>query len=130
MLEIKPIQSKAEQEAYCARCNIKYDANMMAYSAYDGNTFIGICQFTIKEKAGYIKNLAEAEGISDFEAMFIMGRGTMNFIDLCGVHACECAPDAASETLIKGLGFKLTDDGRYYADMTHFFDGGNCSSKH
>lgn len=129
MLEVKPIQTKAEQEAYCYRCNIPYDADMMAYGAFEDGHFLGMCQFTLREKTGFIKNLVEAEGISDWEAMFIMARGTMNFIDLCGVHACECAPDAASETMILGLGFQRQPDGRYYADMTHFFDGGNCASK-
>lgn len=130
MLEIKPIQDKTEQERYCKLCNIAYNADLMAYSAYDDDVFLGICQFTITDKFGYIKNLAEAEGISDYEAMFIMARGTMNFIDLCGIHACECAADATNERMILSLGFKKLADGRYFADMTHFFDGGNCASKH
>ena len=30
MLEVLPIQSKSEQEALCARCNIEFDPDMLA----------------------------------------------------------------------------------------------------
>ena len=57
MLEIKPIQSKEEQESACVRCKIPYDAEMMAYSAKDDGKFIGVAQFTMIEGAGYIQNI-------------------------------------------------------------------------
>ncbi len=89
---------------------------------------MGFAQFDITGEAGYIKTLRERMGCSDFEAMFILGRATMNFIDLCGSHTCFAAPDAADERLIRAIGFKLTESGEYFADMTHMFDG-HCDGK-
>ena len=33
MLEVKPIQSKAEQEDICIRCGVEYDVDLLAYAA-------------------------------------------------------------------------------------------------
>jgi len=123
MLTIKPIQDKTVQEAACARCGIRYDADCMAYGADEDGEFVGMCQFNIEKEAGYIQNLALREGLEDFEAIFLIARATLNFIDLCGMHQAVCAPDAATEHIIKAVGFKLQDDGRFFADLTHMFGG-------
>lgn len=128
MLEIKPIQSKEEQEAACARCNIPYEADMMAYAAKDNGNFIGMSQFTILPGAGYIQNITLTEGLEDFEALFLMGRAMLNFIDLCGIHRAFCADDAAEPRILTAIGFHRDEEGRLQADMTHMFGG--CGEKH
>lgn len=128
MLEIKPIQSKEEQEAACARCKIPYDAEMMAYAAKDNGNFIGMSQFTILSEAGYIQNITLTEGLQDFEALFLMGRAMLNFIDLCGIHRAYCADDAAEPRILTAIGFHRDEEGRLQADMTHMFGG--CGGKH
>ena len=47
----------------------------------------------------------------------------MNFIDLCGTHKCKASCDSADERLLKAIGFNITDDGDYFADMSNMFDG-------
>ena len=84
---------------------------------------MGMSQFDISGECGYIKTLREKVGYSDFEAMFILGRATMNFIDLCGNHSCYAASDAAEARLLRAIGFREQDGGKYFADMTHMFDG-------
>ncbi len=128
MLEIKPIQSKDEQASCCARCSVPYDADCMAYAATLDGEFIGVAQFTIEKDGGFLKNVTLIQGLDDFEAIFLMGRAVLNFIDLCGIHTATCAEDAASETHIKAIGFKKNDNGVYYADMTHMFGG--CGGNH
>ena len=122
MLKVLPIQSKAEQEAICIRCNIKFDPDLLAYAAsVDGET-VGICQFKVTSEGGIIKDIAKlcdrdepadkkAREASDFEALFVMGRGALNFIDLCGVHKAFYTGETVDEPLIKAIGFKPTDDG-------------------
>ena len=127
MLEIKPIQSKEEQEAACIRCNIPYDAEMMAYSAKDNGQFIGVAQFTMIKGAGYIKNIALIDDLDDFEAMFLLGRAMLNFIDLCGVHQAYCAEDAAAARILTAIGFRRDAENKLFADMTHMFGG--CGEK-
>ena len=129
MLIVKPIQTKEEQENACTRCGVTYFADSMAYGAYIDSTFIGVCQFSVDDEYGYIKNLAEAKGVDDFEAMFIMGRATMNFIDTCGIHKVYCAPKETSERIMLAIGFKRQSDGSFLADMTGMFDGSHCAGE-
>lgn len=127
MLEIKPIQSKEEQQAYCAQCGVAYDAECMAYSAKDNGKFIGVAQFTMLEGAGYIKSISLIKDLDDFEALFLMGRAMLNFIDLCGIHQAYCAEDAADARIITAIGFRRNGEGKLWADMTHMFGG--CGEK-
>ena len=130
MLIIKPIQTKELQAEFCAKCGIEFHEKALAYAAHVDGVFTGICQFTLNDEFGLIENLVSPEGLDDFEALFIMGRQTMNFIDLCGVHQAQMLPNAASERMILALGFKKEQDGVYRIDMTGFFEGGSCQSKH
>ena len=132
MLKVLPIQSKAEQEALCARCNVKFDPDLLAYAAYvDGET-VGICQFKLTDRGGFIYDIAsvtdrdepadaKARTASDFEALFVMGRGALNFIDLCGVHKAFYIGQVSDEALISAIGFKKDEDGVFKINLEGFF---------
>lgn len=122
MLKVLPIQSKNEQEAICARCNIKFKEEALAYAATVDEKLVGVCQFTMGDGVGKILDLAAIDGVDDFEAMFIMGRAALNFIDLCGVHRALYASEKLDETLVKAIGFKKNADGSYEMDLTDFFN--------
>ena len=125
MFKISPIQTKELQKEYAEACGAEFAPELFAYSMIDQDTgdLMGMSQFDISGEIGYIKSLRPRIGYVDFEAMFILGRATMNFIDLCGNHACLASPDAAEERLIKAIGFRLNDSGEYFADMTNMFNG-------
>ena len=89
----------------------------------ENGTLMGISQFEIEGDSGYISDLREAPGLSDFEAMFILGRQTMNFIDLCGAHICYARDGAADPKMLSDMGFKEKHGSDYYCDMTGMFDG-------
>ena len=127
MLQIFPIQDKQEQEQACLRCQIAYDADYMAYEATVEEELVGICQFTLRADGGSIRDLAPVIGKEpDGEALFLMARAALNFIDLCGVHQAffdgNTAP--AGETLIHAIGFRRPQGdptGRLSMDLTDFF---------
>ncbi len=123
MFKITPIQEKEKQRELCAICNAKYRDGAFAYQMFDieSGEIMGISQFEIGE-VGYIYDLKEATGRNDFEAMFILARSTMNFIDMCGVHICKADRLAAEQRLLLAAGFK-ENDGRFICDMTGMFDG-------
>ena len=127
MLKVLPIQSKLRQEEICLKCKIKYNPDLLAYAATVDEELVGICQFKLTDKGGVLYDLAkvpdrtENKECSDFEAMFVMGRGTLNFIDLCGVHRAFFDAECDNETLIKAIGFSKNTDGRYEMDLTDFF---------
>ena len=89
---------------------------------------MGMAQFDISDECGYIYTLKTKIGYSDFEAMFILGRATMSFIDTCGIHHCRASSDSAEERLLKSIGFKPCGNGEYFADMTGMFNG-HCDGK-
>lgn len=126
MFKITPIQDKIRQEEVCNACGVEFKPDSFAYQMFDldSGAIMGVCQFEIGEH-GYIYDLRPAIGSDDFEAMFILGRQTMNFIDLCGVHTCYADKNAAEERLLRAIGFKEADS-KLFCDMTGMFDG-HCS---
>ncbi len=130
MFHIRPIESKDEQRDLCSLCSLEYDEDCLAYAAYIDGEFSGISQFRLGE-AGYIRDLRPKEGVDDFEVMFIMGRATMNFIDLCGIHTCYASATAGDRRLLTAIGFRETENEKIlFADMTGMFDGSHCTGGH
>lgn len=127
MLEVLPIQTKIEQEAAAARCAVPYDADCMAYHALVDGELVGICQFFMDGEGGHIRNLAVVSDASiaerdRIESLFVLGRATLNFIDLCGVHFALFEDESFSdEGLVKSIGFTRDGDGRLVMDLDGFF---------
>lgn len=120
MLEVLPIQTKAEQEALCARCGVPFKTEMLAYQALVDGDLRGICQFIMGPEGGRIVDFAPL-GTPEFEPLFVMGRAALNFIDLCGVHRAFFDAEFENETLIKAVGFERNAQGRWEMDLTDFF---------
>lgn len=129
MFKILAIQDKETLEKFASSCSTLARDGWFAYGMLDvaSGEPMGFAQFDITDGHGIICDLKEAQGNSDFEAMFILGRSTMNFIDLCGAHVAYAEANSADESLLKAIGFKPTKDGKYYCNMTGMFDG-NCGN--
>ncbi len=129
MFKITPIQDRTIAKKYAQECGIILNDFSFVYAMtnIDTGDLMAISEFEIKEGFGYIYNIVSVEGLDDFEAMFILGRQTMNFIDLCGTHICH-ASDKTDEKLLRAIGFKQRNDNEFICDMTGFFDGSHCSS--
>ena len=123
MFKITPIQDKSRQKEICEAVGATFRENFFAYIMYDCDTLelMGMSQFEISDN-GYISDIRETPGLSDYEAMFILARQTMNFIDSCGAHVCYADRDSADSRLLHAVGFR--DDGeRLVCDMTDMFSG-------
>ncbi len=121
MLKVLPIQSKLQQEEICLRCGVTYNPDLLAYAAYDDTLLLGVCQFKLTEEGGILYDLAPAEGTDSFEGLFIMGRGTLNFIDLCGVHMAFYRGAVTNERLLLAVGFQKNENGEYAINLEGFF---------
>ena len=127
MFKITPIQDKSRQKEICEMCGTTLRESFFAYIMYDCDTLevMGMSQFEIGE-TGHISDLREPEGRSDTEAMFILGRQTMCFIESCGASICTAERDAGDPRLLHAIGFR--DDGNMLScNMTGMFDG-NCGN--
>ena len=127
MFKITPVQNKQLQKDICAKCGAKYREEAFAYQMFDmeSGDLMGMSQFEI-DNDGYIYDLREVPGLEDFEAMFILGRQTMNFIDSCGAHICYSDNTAGDKHLLKSIGFK-EQEGKLFVNMEGMFDG-NCGN--
>ena len=129
MFKISPIQDTEVQKKYAEACGIPRREGLFAYAMVDVDSLelMGMSQFEIGDGVGYIADLVPRVGYDDFEAMFILGRQTMNFIDLCGAHSVKASDETTDETLLRAIGFKKQDSGEYFCDMDGMFDGKHCS---
>ena len=122
MLKVLPIQSKLKQEEICLRCGVTYNADLLAYSAESDGVLAGVCQFKLTADGGIIYDIAPSKDFYNFEALFVMGRGTLNFIDLCGVHKAFFDGKCDDEGLLRAIGFEKNADGRFEVNLVGFFD--------
>lgn len=124
MLKVFPIQTKEEQQALCDRCGISFAADLLAYQATVDDVFVGVCQFKLAPDGGIIYDLAPClEQPIDTQAMFVMGRAALNFIDLCGIHSAYYDGDESipGPQLLHAIGFRKNEQGRLFMDLTDFF---------
>lgn len=130
MFKITPISDPIIQKQCAEACNTRMIPGFFAYSMTDVETgrMMGFSQFEITDEGGYLCDIRECGDKDDFEAMFILARQTMNFIDLCGAHHIIAPSSAADERLLRAAGFKKTDENTYSCDTTGMFDG-HCDHK-
>ena len=128
MFKITPVQDIELAKIYLSACDaiLKEGAFVYAMNDCDTGKIMGIAQFELNASFGYISDLKEATELNDFEAMFILGRQTMNFINSCGIDICRASLDAGDKTLLKAIGFKANSD-CYECNMHGMFDGSHCS---
>lgn len=126
MLKVFPIQDKKEQQVLCERCGVCFNADLLAYQATVDDQFVGVCQFILKPEGGILYDLAPLDvNAPDKEALFVMGRAALNFIDLCGVHQAYFDGDVTvpGQKLLEAIGFRADENqnGRLSMDLTGFF---------
>ena len=118
MLQILPVKEKETQQLYCEKLGIEYDADQMAYAAFDNDEFRGISLFRILGKDCVIYNITLCEGISDHLAQYLLAKAPMNCADLCGI---KTAIFKHSDTaLAKELGF-TEQNGTLSVDLEGYF---------
>ena len=128
MFKIEPLNDAVRAEKIAKDSGVEYKADFFFYHMYDmetGNT-LGHSQFEILGKEGYIYSLTPFPGVDDVEAMFILARQTMNFLEGCGAYECYANPEI-DNALLKMAGFKSVD-GRFFCNTKGMFDG-HCGCK-
>ena len=123
MLIVSPVQTENEKTELCKLCGVNKSDGAFMYVANVDEKPVGISQFEITGEGCLIHNLANVLGKNDFEAMFIMGRQTLNFCDLCGSHDAYLDDDERADMRLRtAIGFKKLDDSRWYMDLRGFFE--------
>ena len=122
MLEVLPIQEKAQQESICLRCHVPYTPDWMAYAAYIDGALAGVCQFSMNAGGGHIYSIRGVDGYESTQTLFVMGRAALNFMDLCGISRAYCEDKELPDDLARMIGFSQDAQGARFVELTHFFD--------
>jgi len=120
MLIVRPIQTKELQKELCEICNIDFDADCLAYEARENEKLLGVCQFRILGKYAVIYNIGEVQDVDDLEAMIIMNKAALNFIDLCGIKEAIIKTDY--KNLPKILGFIKDNNNIFRLNLDGYFE--------
>ena len=125
MFKIEPVQDKEKQKELCGLFGCEFAEDFFSYYMYDMKSGkpMGFSQFEINGNSGFIKDLTELPEDNDVEAMFILGRQTMNFINACGGIECYAADNGNDPRLLHAIGFRKNDDGEWRATLEGMFDG-------
>lgn len=128
MFKIEPLCDAEAAKKIANDAGVEYKEGYFFYHMYelDSGKTLGHAQFEILGKEGYIFSLTPHPGIEDFEAMFILARQTMNFLEGCGANECYANPEI-DNSLLKAVGFSATD-GKFYCNTKGMFDG-HCGCK-
>ena len=122
MIKVIPIQDKNEQVHYCALCGVPYSPDLLAYYALDAEgKFAGICQFKTDATGGHIYHLTAPAGKEELDPLFVMGRATLNFMDLCGVKTAYFDGEGCEDALLRRIGFSTDENGTYSVSLDGFF---------
>ncbi len=123
MLTVIPIQEKEEQARICAACGVPFRADAFGYQALEGDALHAVAQFDIFGKNAVIYGMSQLVGAADdLEAMFILGRGVLNFLDLCAVETATYETQTEhDEKLARICGFRKGEDGVYRITLTGLF---------
>lgn len=120
MLRVIAIEDKAEQAALCAAYGLTYRARAFCYAVYENDSLAGICQFTINGGCGTVHDLLRTPQSTDPDALFLMARQALNFIDLCGTHAAVFEGDC-EDALLRKIGFSKYTRNIWNVDLHDFF---------
>ncbi len=126
MFVVRPIQNKEEQKMICKMLNVPYYENALAFYAADlksDNTtideYISICQFYLSGEAEIV-GFHAADGREEDEAVVVMLRAAMSFMQRCGAGYARFLEGAASEFWMKKSGFPQ-NNGVYRIDLDLFY---------
>ena len=127
MFVVRPIQDKIVQKAICDVLGAVYYENALAFYAadlkengVDIDKYISICQFFM-DKNGEIASLYAADGREEDEAVIVMLRAVMSFMNRCGISYAFFSKNAASEHWLKKSGF-CNNNGKYEIDLDKFYN--------
>lgn len=123
MLVVKPVEDKSYQEELCREAGVRYNPDAMAYVVYVDTFTVGMCQFGLSGDTGTIYSFMPiGKGKDDTEAMFIMGRTVLSFIESCGMEYADITEAETTERLKYVIGFKEGPDGRFVMRIKGIFE--------
>lgn len=94
MLRARALRDINEQKACCEVCGMTHNPDMLYFAIFENETdCLGTMEFRFTKEGAKLTDVKPKIGTYDDEAMFILGKATLNFIDLVGPKYVEYAAD-------------------------------------
>ena len=120
MLRARALRDIDEQKTCCEVCGIVHNPDMLYFAIFENETdCLGTLEFRFTKKGALITDVKPKVGTYDDEAMFILGKAALNFIDLVGFKYVEYEAD--DEKLCGLLEF-FKKDGVMQVSLEGYFD--------
>ena len=120
MLEIRPVYTSYEREEYTKIFGITPEDGFNVIAAHNGGKFVGSAYVSIENEVGFIHHISLIDGYDDFIDRFLLGKATLNFLDLNGAKSVTYY--AADKKLAKDLKF-TENDGKTTLNLEGYFTG-------
>ncbi len=89
MLRARAVRDIEEQKRCCDACNMIHNGDLLYFAIFENETdCLGACSFRFGPEGAKIIDLKPKKDADyDDEAMYILGKATLNFVDLTGVKS-------------------------------------------
>ena len=128
MFKVQPVREPGLQAQIASLLGGKYIENTFAFFAGEMEDdfttvkqLIAQCQFSLTPEKAIIRSLEIAEGSEDDEAVTVLVRAVMSWLDKADVPFIEFDDGAASEEKIRSFSFRRNENGRYSVDLRKFY---------
>ena len=128
MFQVQPVRSRELQKELADAVGCPFFENTFAFYAVeltdDAKTvtaLIGLCQFTYAPEEAVIRSVGIAPGMEGDEAVTVLVRSVMAFLNRAEIPWVFAAQDAASPEMLKKWSFRKTADGRLGIDLAKFY---------
>lgn len=128
MFQVTPVRSRELQAEMAASVGCPFFDDTFAFCAVELSDdaarvtgLIALCQFTYSPEEAVIKSVGVMPGSEEDEAVTVLVRGVMAFLNKAEIPFVYIDEDAAPADRIKRWSFRRGDDGRLGIDLAKFY---------
>lgn len=127
MLRARAVREVEEQVGCCAACGMEHNPDRLYFAIFEEEIdCLGCCEFRLCPGGAEIVTVKPKVGTYDDEAMFILGKATLNFLDLMGIKQVIYSGDDTKHAKLMEY---LQRDGVWTLNLEGYFDG-HCHCGH
>ena len=128
MFQVTPVRSREVQAELAASVGCPFFENTFAFCAVELSDdaaevrgLIALCQFTYSPEEAVIKSVGIMPGSEGDEAVTVLVRGVMAFLNRAEIPFVYAEDTAASPEQLKAWSFRRGEDGRLGIDLQKFY---------
>ena len=128
MFQVTPVRSRDLQAEMAASVGCPFFDNTFAFCAVELSDdakkvrgLIALCQFTYSPEEAVIKSVGVMPGSEGDEAVTVLIRGVMSFLNRAEIPFVYADDTAATPEQLKAWSFRRCEDGRLGIDLQKFY---------